>query len=61
MGTFKEGREYVAGLGDLDESNGRTRVTPQFPGRIYYCFATNSYPFLQRCVKGKVTAGGAPP
>lgn len=52
MGTFSQDYEYVAGLGDLDECNGRTGVTPEFPAGIYHYFATNTYPYLQRCVKG---------
>lgn len=54
MGTFKQDYEYVAGSGDLDECNGRTGVTPEFPGGIYHYYATDTYPFLQRCVKGKL-------
>jgi YHYH protein len=64
MGTFKQDWEYVAGLGDLDECNGRTGVTPEFPEGIYHYYATDTYPFMSRCVKGEVTAagpGGAPP
>jgi hypothetical protein len=52
MGTFLQDYEYVAGLGDLDECNGRTGVTPEFPKGIYHYFATDTYPYLQRCVKG---------
>ncbi len=62
MGTFGQDYEYVAGLGDLDECNGRTGVTPEFPQGIYHYYATDTYPYLQRCVKGAVTArtgGGA--
>jgi hypothetical protein len=54
MGTFKQDYEYVAGLGDLDECNGRTGVTPEFPKGIYHYYATDTYPYLQRCVKGKL-------
>lgn len=54
MGTFKEDYEYVAGSGDLDECNGRTGVTPEFPAGIYHYVATDTWPYLQRCVKGKV-------
>lgn len=65
MGTFKQDWEYVAGLGDLDECNGRTGVTPEFPQGIYHYYATDTYPYLQRCVKGKVSASsntqGPPP
>lgn len=52
LGTFKQDYEYVAGLGDLDECNGRTGVTPEFPAGTYHYFATDTYPYLQRCVKG---------
>lgn len=54
MGTFLQDYEYVAGLGDLDECNGRTGVTPEFPKGIYHYYATDTYPYLQRCVKGKL-------
>lgn len=53
MGTFTQDWEYVAGLGDLDECNGRTGVTPEFPNGTYYYAITDSYPFIHRCVKGK--------
>jgi YHYH protein/Fibronectin type III domain len=62
LGTFKQDWEYVAGSGDLDECNGRTGVTPEFPSGIYHYYATDSYPYLQRCVKGTVTTtSGTPP
>jgi hypothetical protein len=54
MGTFTQDYEYVAGLGDLDECNGRTGVTPEFPKGTYHYYATDTYPYLQRCVKGKL-------
>ncbi|WP_321325327.1 YHYH protein [uncultured Parasphingorhabdus sp.] len=52
MGAFTQDYEYVAGLGDLDECNGRFGVTPEFPEGIYHYYATDSFPFVQRCVKG---------
>ena len=52
MGTFAQDWEYVAGSGDLDECNGRFGVTPEFPGGIYHYYATDSYPYFQRCVRG---------
>jgi hypothetical protein len=63
LGTFAQDWEYVAGSGDLDECNGRTGVTPEFPGGIYHYYGTDTYPYLQRCVKGVVTtaAGAVPP
>jgi hypothetical protein len=54
MGVFMQDYEYVSGLGDLDECNGRTGATPEFPNGIYHYYATDTYPYLQRCVKGKV-------
>ncbi|WP_422344456.1 YHYH protein [Parasphingorhabdus sp.] len=54
MGAFTQDYEYVAGSGDLDECNGRFGVTPDFPTGVYHYYATDTYPFLQRCVKGSV-------
>jgi hypothetical protein len=61
LGTFQQDYEYVAGYGDLDECNGRTGVTPEFPQGIYHYYATDSYPYFQRCVKGAVSAAARPP
>ena len=52
MGTFTSDNEYVAGLGDLDECNGRVGVTPEFPNGIYHYLITDSFPYIQRCIKG---------
>lgn len=52
MGTFSEDYQYVAGSGDLDDCNGRVDVTPEFPNGIYHYYTTDTYPFVQRCVKG---------
>lgn len=53
LGTFAQDWEYVAGSGDLDECNGCFGVTPEFPEGIYHYYATDTYPFFQRCVKGE--------
>ena len=58
LGTFQQDWEYVAGSGDLDECNGRVGVTPEFPDGIYHYYATDTYPYFQRCVKGEVTVSG---
>jgi len=58
MGAFTQDYEYVAGSGDLDECNGRTGVTPEFPEGIYHYYLTDSFPFGQRCVKGTSLGGG---
>jgi hypothetical protein len=61
LGAFTQDYEYVAGLGDLDECNGRTGVTPEFPGGTYHYFIIDTYPFIQRCVKGTATSTGMGP
>ncbi len=58
MGSFLQDYEYVANLGDLDQCNGRTGVTPEFPNGIYHYLITATFPFVHRCVKG--TASDAP-
>ena len=60
MGTFTQDYQYVDGSGDLDECNGTTGVTPEFPSGTYHYYATDSYPYLPRCVKGTVTAAAGP-
>ncbi|NBT10744.1 MAG: YHYH protein [Betaproteobacteria bacterium] len=52
-GSFTQDWEFAAGSGDLDECNGRNGVTPEFPKGIYHYFITDSYPYIQRCVKGR--------
>jgi hypothetical protein len=52
LGAYAEDYEYVAGLGDLDDHNGRFCVTPEYPNGIYCYFATldnnliPAYPYL---------------
>lgn len=40
LGKYIEDYEYVAGLGDLDEYNGRFCITPDYPAGIYAYFVT---------------------
>ena len=40
MGTYIEDYEYVEGLGDLDQYNGRFCVTPEYPAGVYAYFCT---------------------
>jgi hypothetical protein len=54
MGAFTQDYEYVEGLGDLDQCNGRYGVTPEFPDGIYYYVVTDDFPFFTRCLKGGV-------
>ncbi len=60
-GTFVEDFEYVAGLGDLDECNGRFGVTPEHPEGIYHYYVTEVFPFVPRCVMGTADASFARP
>lgn len=52
-GTFVEDYEYVAGLGDLDECNGRRGVTPEYPKGIYHYHVTETFPFIPRWFRGR--------
>lgn len=52
LGTFSEDWQYQPRSGDLDECNGRFGVTPEFPNGIYHYYATDTYPYFQRCVAG---------
>ena len=51
-GVYTADYEYVAGLGDLDEGNGREGVTPEFASGTYYYVITDSYPGIPRCFVG---------
>lgn len=54
MGTFTQDYLYVAGSGELDECNGRTGVTPEYPNGTYHYYITDTYPYIQRCMKGRL-------
>ncbi|MEM1186083.1 MAG: YHYH protein [Planctomycetota bacterium] len=47
-GTFAADFEFVEGSGDLDESNGRVGVTPEFPDGTYYYVITDEFPSVPR-------------
>ena len=49
-GTYNEDWIYVAGSGDLDECNGGRNLYGRF---VYY--ATETYPFLPRCLWGEIS------
>lgn len=51
-GTYIQDYEYVSGLGDLDECNGRTGVTPEFPDGTYYYVITSDFPVTPNCFFG---------
>jgi hypothetical protein len=51
-GRFMQDFEYVKDLGDLDECNGRTGVTPEFPDGTYYYCISSEFPFVPRMWRG---------
>lgn len=51
-GSYVNDYEYVEGLGDLDECNGRWSVTPEFPAGTYVYYVTDEFPSIPRCFKG---------
>ncbi len=52
-GTYDEDFEYAEGTGELDEFNGRTGPTPEFPMGTYYYVVSNDYPFVPRFFRGE--------
>ena len=67
-GLFTEDWEYVKGSGDLDECNGRTGVTPEYPDGTYYYVLTDEFPMVPRYYRGtpdksfmRRGPGGPPP
>lgn len=52
-GAFVEDYEYVEGLGDLDECNGREGTTPEFPQGTYYYVLTDTFPYVPRAFRGE--------
>jgi hypothetical protein len=53
-GNYYEDYEYSAASTILDECNGRTGVTPDYPYGTYYYVITDEYPYIPRCFKGTV-------
>ncbi len=51
-GIFVEDFEYLPEHGDLDECNGRTGPTPEFPDGTYYYVLTDAFPFVPRSWRG---------
>ena len=48
-GTFVQDYEYVPGLGDLDECNGKQlAASPEFPNGTYAYFVTEGFPHVPR-------------
>lgn len=51
-GIYSNDYEYVEGLGTLDEANGRTGVTPDYPSGTYYYVITDDFPSIPRYFRG---------
>ncbi len=68
LGAFLEDYAFVSGSGDLDEHNGRTCVTPEYPEGTYAYFVTltesllPAYPYvIGPTYRGTVSAGNTGP
>ncbi len=51
-GRYTLDYEYVDGLGDLDQCNGRISKTDEYPNGTYHYVISNQYPFIPRCWSG---------
>ena len=51
-GTFLADWEYVPGSGDLDEFNGRSGTTPEYPEGTFFYVLTKDFPYVPRKFKG---------
>ncbi|NRD19740.1 YHYH protein [Winogradskyella eckloniae] len=51
-GVYSNDYEYISGLGTLDEANGRTGVTPEYPTGTYYYVLTDEFPSIPRYFRG---------
>lgn len=68
LGYYIEDFEFIKGSGDLDEHNGRSCITPEYPNGIYAYFVTldstgtAAYPYtLGLTYYGSVTTGNTGP
>ena len=52
-GTYVQDYEYISGLGDLDECNGRYGVTPEFPEGTYYYVISVDFSVIPNCFMGQ--------
>ena len=53
-GAYSADYEYIEGLGTLDEANGRTGITPEYPDGTYYYVLTDGdeFPSIPRYFRG---------
>jgi hypothetical protein len=53
-GTYVEDYEYIDGMGDLDQANGRFGVTPEYPDGTYHYVVTTGFPVIPRLFRGTI-------
>ena len=51
-GVYSNDYVYMDGLGTLDEANGRTGITPEYPAGTYYYIITDNFPSIPRYFRG---------
>ncbi|MCG1036335.1 YHYH protein [Polaribacter sargassicola] len=51
-GVYSADYEYVENAGTLDETNGRTGVTPEYPLGTFYYVLTDEFPSIPRYFRG---------
>lgn len=51
-GIYTNDYEFVSGLGTLDQANGRTGATPEYPSGTYYYVITDEFPSVPRYFRG---------
>ena len=51
-GIYSNDYEFIEISGTLDEANGRTGVTPEFPNGTYYYMVTDDFPSIPRYFRG---------
>lgn len=51
-GVYSNDYEYIDGLGTLDQANGRTGITPEYPDGTYYYVVTEEFPSIPRYFRG---------
>lgn len=51
-GTYFQDYEYVAGVSELDECNGRFGITPEAADGEYYYLITDNFPSVPLCFSG---------
>jgi hypothetical protein len=53
-GTYVEDYEHISGGGDLDESNGRFGITPEYPEGTYHYVLTEAFPVIPRILQAPI-------